>query len=70
MNEKEAQAYRRLQNENTELRKQLESLQSEKKEARAAESTPPTKKQFDKMGYQQRVEFKGMYPEIYAEYVK
>lgn len=70
MNEREAQAYRRLQDENTELRKQLESLQSEKNEARAAESTPPTKKQFNKMNYQQRVEFRKKYPEIYTEYVK
>lgn len=69
MNEREAQAYRRLQNENTELRKQLEKFQNKEK-AVAREWPSPTKKQFDKMGYQQRVEFKGKYPEIYAEYVK
>lgn len=69
MNEKEAQAYRILQNENTELRKQLEKFQSEEK-AVEREWPPPTNEQFQKMGYQQRVEFKGKYPEIYTEYVK
>lgn len=69
MNEREAQAYRRLQDENTELRKQLEKFQSEEK-AVAREWPPPTNEQFQKMGYQQRVAFKQKYPEIYAEYVK
>lgn len=43
MNEREAQAYRRLQNENTELKKQLASFQYTKEKTGARESPPPTK---------------------------
>lgn len=70
MNEREAQAYRRLQNENKELQKQLASFQHTKEKTRARESPPPTKEQFNKMGYQKRVAFKQQYPELYNEYSK
>lgn len=71
MNEREAQAYRRLQNENIELRKQLETFQnSSRTKTGARESPPPTKEQFNKMGYHKRVAFKQRYPELYNEYSK
>ncbi len=70
MNEREAQAYRRLQNENIELRKQLETFQNSRVETGARESPPPTKEQFNKMGYRKRVAFKQQYPELYNEYSK
>lgn len=70
MNEREAQAYRRLQNENIELKKQLASFQHTKEKTGARESPPPTKEQFNKMGYHKRVAFKQQYPELYNEYSK
>lgn len=70
MNEREAQAYRRLQNENIELRKQLASFQHTKEKTGARESPPLTKEQFNKMGYHKRVAFKQQYPELYNEYSK
>lgn len=70
MNEREAKAFRKLQNENTELKKQLASFQHTKEKTGARESPPPTKEQFNKMGYYKRVEFKQQYPELYNEYSK
>lgn len=71
MNEPEAQAYRRLQNENIELKKQLETFQnSSRTKTGARESPTPTKEQFNKMGYYKRVAFKQQYPELYNEYSK
>lgn len=70
MNEREAQAYRILQNENIELRKQLEAFQNSRTKTGARESPPPTKEQFNKMGYHKRVAFKQQYPGLYNEYSK
>lgn len=70
MNEREAQAYKKLQTENVELRKQLALLQNSMLDVKTRESPPPTKEQFEKMGYRQRVEFKWQFPEVYQQYIK
>lgn len=48
MNEREARAFMKLQNENTELKKQLASFQHTKEKTGARESPPPTKEQRQK----------------------
>lgn len=73
MTEREAQVFRKLQSENNALREQLESLQnekSEKKEAEVVKTPPPTKEQFDRMGYHKRVELKQNNLELYNKYSK
>lgn len=70
MDKREAEAYRRLQDENIKLRQQLEAFQDSKAETAGEESPPPTKGQFDKMNYHKRVAFKEQYPELYKQYTK
>lgn len=66
MDKREAEAYRRLQDENIKLRQQLEAFQDSKAET----AGEPTKGQFDKMNYHKRVAFKEQYPELYKQYTK
>lgn len=48
MNEREARAFMKLQNENTELKKQLASFQHTKEKTGARESPLPTREQRQK----------------------
>lgn len=69
MDKREAEAYRRLQDENIKLRVKLEALQAERQETEI-KGSPPTKEQFDRMNYHKRVAFKEQYPELYKQYTK
>lgn len=70
MDAREAKEFKRLKDENKALKEYVKKIQCTKDKTRARESPPPTKAQFNKMGYRDRVAFKQQYPEVYSEYVK